>query len=198
MTYPEDSSIPNAPGQRAGMLLVASPELIEPSFRRTVVYVIEDNDSGSLGVVLNRPSDTAVHNLLPQWSPVAALPPAMFVGGPVKRDAALCLGVLKAGVNPEEVQGIRLVHESIVMIDLDSEAEKLAKSIEGVRIFAGYSGWTMGQLEGEISRGDWMVVPGLAADVLAPPRYDLWAQVLRRQPLPMAMLATHPIDLLRN
>ncbi|KAA0024994.1 YqgE/AlgH family protein [Antrihabitans cavernicola] len=183
---------------RPGSLLVSSTELVEPSFRRTVVYVIEHNDSGSLGVVLNRPSDTAVHNVLPKWSDLAARPKALFVGGPVKRDAALCLATLRVGVDVDDVPGLRRVDGRIAMVDLDSDPEQIGPLVEGVRIFAGYSGWTFGQLEGELDRDDWIVLSGLASDLVTPPKVDLWAQVLRRQPLPLAMLATHPIDVERN
>ena len=84
------------------------------------------------------------------------------------------------------------------MLDLDADPELIGTAVEGVRIFAGYSGWTIGQLEGEIERNDWIVLSALPSDVLVQPRVDLWSRVLRRQPLPMAMLATHPIDLSRN
>ena len=84
------------------------------------------------------------------------------------------------------------------MVDLDADPELIATVVEGIRIFAGYSGWTIGQLEGEIERNDWIVLSALPSDVLVQPRVDLWSRVLRRQPLPMAMLATHPIDLSRN
>ena len=183
---------------RPGSLLVSSTELVEPSFRRTVVYVIEHNDAGSLGVVLNRPSETAVHNVLPKWSDLAARPKTLFVGGPVKRDAALCLATIRVGADIDDVPGLRRVDGRVAMVDLDSDPEQIGPLVEGVRIFAGYSGWTFGQLDGELERRDWLVLSGLASDLLAPPGADVWAQVLRRQPLPLSMLATHPIDVDRN
>ncbi len=189
---------PAANRVRAGTLLLANIDLLEPTFRRSVIYVVEHNDGGTLGVVLNRPSEMAVHNVLPQWADLVAKPKSMYIGGPVKRDAALCLGILRVGADPEGMSGLRHVAGRIVMVDLDADPELIATVVEGVRIFAGYSGWTIGQLEGEIERNDWIVLSALPSDVLAQPRMDLWARVLRRQPLPMAMLATHPIDLSRN
>lgn len=183
---------------RPGSLLVSSTELVEPSFRRTVVYVIEHNDAGSLGVVLNRPSETAVHTVLPQWSELAARPKALFVGGPVKRDAALCLATIRIGADITDVAGLRRVDGRVAMVDLDSDPEQIAPYIVGLRVFAGYSGWTFGQLEGELDRDDWIVLSALPTDLIGPPRVDLWAHVLRRQPLPLAMLATHPIKVERN
>lgn len=199
---PEDGSdhhvAPAANRVRAGTLLLANTDLLEPTFRRSVIYVVEHNDGGTLGVVLNRPSETAVYNVLPQWADLVARPKTMFVGGPVKRDAALCLGTLKIGVDPDGMPGLRHVAGRIVMVDLDGDPELIAAALEGVRIFAGYSGWTIGQLEGEIERDDWIVLSALPSDVLVEPRIDLWSRVLRRQPLPMSLLATHPIDVNRN
>ena len=189
---------PAANKVRAGTLLLANVDLLEPTFRRSVIYVVEHNDGGTLGVVLNRPSETAVYNVLPQWADLAAKPKSMFIGGPVKRDAALCLGILRVGVDPDGMTGLRHVSGRIVMVDLDADPEVITASVEGVRVFAGYSGWTIGQLEGEIERDDWIVLSALPSDVLVQPRVDLWSRVLRRQPLPLAMRATHPIDLNRN
>ncbi|WP_178357759.1 YqgE/AlgH family protein [Mycolicibacterium hippocampi] len=204
MAQPEDPEdfregvAPVAHRVRAGTLLLANTDLMEPTFRRSVIYVVEHNDGGTLGVVLNRASETAVYNVLPQWAKLATKPKTMYIGGPVKRDAALCLATLRAGMDPAGVPGLRHVQGRIVMVDLDGDPDTIAPMIEGVRIFAGYSGWTIGQLEGEIERDDWIVLSALPTDVLSEPRIDLWSKVLRRQPMPLSLLATHPIDISRN
>jgi putative transcriptional regulator len=195
---PEDFIAPAAQRVRAGTLLLANIDLMEPTFRRSVIYVVEHNDGGTLGVVLNRPSEMAVHNVLPQWSDLVTKPKTMFIGGPVKRDSALCLGTLRVGADPDGMSGLRHVSGRIVMVDLDADPQLIATAVEGVRIFAGYSGWTIGQLEGEIERDDWIVLSALPSDVLVQPRVDLWSRALRRQPMPLPLLATHPIDLSRN
>ena len=195
---PEDYVAPTAYRVRAGTLLLANTDLLEPTFRRSVIYIVEHNDGGTLGVVLNRPSETAVYNVLPQWAQIAAKPKTMFIGGPVKRDAALCLAVLRVGAVPDDVPGLRHVAGRMAMVDLDADPESIGPVVEGVRIFAGYAGWTIGQLEGEIERDDWIVLSALPSDVLVQPRVDLWGRVLRRQPQPLSMLATHPIDISRN
>ena len=195
---PEDFIAPAAARVRAGTLLLANTDLLEPTFRRSVIYIVEHNDDGTLGVVLNRPSETAVYNVLPQWAKLAAKPKTMFIGGPVKRDSALCLATLRVGFDAASVPGLRHVQGRIVMVDLDADPDLVEGAVEGVRIYAGYSGWSMGQLDGEIERDDWIVLSGLPSDVLVEPRVDLWARVLRRQPLPMSLLATHPIDVNRN
>ncbi|SIR99473.1 YqgE/AlgH family protein [Williamsia sterculiae] len=183
---------------RAGTALVSATDLSEPTFRRTVVYIIEHNDAGSLGVVINRMSQTAVHNLLPSWTDIAASPRAVFVGGPVKQDSALCMGVVRRGVDPDLVPGLRPVNGRVVLVDLDTDPDLLAGQVEGVRIFAGYSGWGIGQLEDELARDSWIVASAMPGDLLASPQTDVWSAVLRRQPWPLPLFATHPIDLERN
>ncbi|MDO1480776.1 YqgE/AlgH family protein [Rhodococcus ruber] len=195
---PEDRTAPATPAVRPGTLLVSATDLVEPTFRRTVVYIIEHGDVGSLGVVLNRTSDTAVQAVLPQWTELSAAPKALYVGGPVRRDSALCLGTLRVGVSVDGVPGVRRIDGRVVMIDLDSDPAVIAPLVEGIRIFAGYAGWSAGQLDGELGNDDWMVISALPQDILGPPRVDLWARVLRRQPLPLALLATHPIEVERN
>ncbi len=195
---PDDRTASTEPVVRPGSLLVSAADLTEPAFRRTVVYVIEHNDAGSLGVVLNRVSGTSVQSVLPQWAPICAPSRSLHVGGPVKLDSALCLATLRTGATAEGVPGLRRVHGRVVMVDLDSDPAQVGPRVEGVRVFAGYSGWSMGQLDGELRRDDWVVVSALPSDVLGPERIDLWAQVLRRQPLPLSMLATHPIEVERN
>ncbi|WP_280264347.1 YqgE/AlgH family protein [Nocardia wallacei] len=182
---------------RPGTLLVSATDLTEPSFRRTVVYIVEHNDAGSLGVVINRPSETAVQDVLPRWAELAAHPRALYIGGPVKRDAALCLATMKVGTAADRAAGLRRVDGRVALLDLDSDPEVVEPLVEGIRVFAGYAGWTFGQLEGELERGDWIVLSALPSDPIAG-RTDLWAQVLRRQPLPLSLLATHPIELERN
>lgn len=191
---PEDRTASAQPVVRPGTLLVSSTELFEPTFRRTVVYMLEHNDAGSLGVVLNRPSDTSVQEVLPQWAALAAKPQALYIGGPVTRDAALCLATVRTGVDLGAVPGLRRIDGRVVMVDLDADPEPIADAIEGLRVFAGYAGWTIGQLDAEIENGDWIVLSALPSDVISPPRADVWGQVLRRQPMPLALLATHPID----
>lgn len=181
-----------------GVLLVAAPTLLDPNFRRTVVYVIDHRAEGTLGVILNRPSEVAVRDVLPSWGPHASRPQAVFVGGPVEQRTALCLTALRTGEDVAELDGLVEVCGPVALVDLDTDPEPLLPKIRGLRVFAGYAGWDEGQLDEEIGRGDWFVVPALPDDVLNPPRRDLWAKVLRRQGLPLALLATHPGDVARN
>ncbi|EHR63968.1 YqgE/AlgH family protein [Saccharomonospora cyanea] len=181
-----------------GTLLVAAPTMFDPNFRRTVVFVIDHRAEGTLGVVLNRPSEVGVHEVLPHWGDHVAEPRSVFVGGPVEKKTALCLAALRTGETAATVPGVIAVRGPVALVDLDSDPDLLATKVRGLRVFAGYAGWDAGQLAGEIERGDWLIVPALPGDVLATPMRDLWGHVLRRQGLPTALLATHPGDLQRN
>lgn len=181
-----------------GTLLLAGTDLHEPIFRRTVVYLIEHNDGGSLGVVLNRRTRTPVETGLSDWTALCASDPVFRLGGPVRLESAICLGVLRDGIAAEEHPEFAPVAGRVVMVDIDADPRPLEQLLLGARIFVGYSGWTFGQLDGELERDDWMVFPGRDEDVLAPAGIDMWAAVLRRQSPPRSILATHPIDLQRN
>ena len=115
-----------------------------------------------------------------------------------RQDAALCLGVTKHGVDIEGIEGLRPVDGRVVLVDLDADQELLAEVLEGVRIFAGYAGWGIGQLDAELAQDSWLLASALPRDLLAPPTVDVWADVLRRQPWPMPLLATFPIDVDQN
>ena len=93
-----------------GALLVAAPGLLDPNFRRTVVYLIEHRERGSLGVVLNRPSEVALHEVLPGWAPLSSRPPSVFVGGPVDGKTALCLAALRTGHRADGTPGLVAVN----------------------------------------------------------------------------------------
>jgi putative transcriptional regulator len=181
-----------------GTLLVAAPGLLDPSFRRTVVYIIEHRGEGTLGVVLNRPSRVSVQEVLPAWAPHSSRPHAVFVGGPVDAKTALCLAAFRPGHDPATIDGVVVVRGPVALVDLDSDPAVLAPRLRGLRVFAGYSGWNTGQLANEIDRGDWILVPALPDDVLAATSGDLWGRVLRRQGMPLALLSTFPVDVAAN
>jgi putative transcriptional regulator len=178
----------------AGMLLVATPELQDPNFQRTVVYVLAHGEDGSVGLVINRRTETAVHNVLPNWSEQTVKPRALYSGGPVQMTGAMCLGVPRLGVSPAEINGVVGIAGSVVLVDLDADPALVGAQLRGVRIFAGHAGWGEGQLEAEISDGAWYVVSSRADDVLVGPDADLWFRVMKRQGFPLAWQAYTPKD----
>jgi len=176
----------------AGMLLVATPALVDPNFADSVVLLLDVDDNGALGVVLNRPSGVPVDAVLDGWANVVAEPDVLFQGGPVGADGALAVALLR---DPEDVPvGFRSVDGRLGLVDLDAPVELLEGSLAGLRIFAGYAGWGAAQLDGEIEEGSWYVVPGETWDAFRTDTTDLWREVLRRQPGELAWHSTRPAD----
>src|SRR6478735_7640327 len=108
----------------AGMLLVATPALVDPNFADSVVLLLDVDDSGALGVVLNRPSGVPVDAVLDGWADVVAEPDVLFHGGPVGADGALAVALLR---DPEDVPvGFRSVDGAdgrLGLVDLDTPVE---------------------------------------------------------------------------
>ncbi|MBX7161007.1 MAG: YqgE/AlgH family protein [Acidimicrobiia bacterium] len=177
-----------------GSLLVASPATLDPNFSRTVVLVLEHAPGGSLGLVLNRPTDVAVAETLPRWSEEMSEPAVLFYGGPVEPQAAICLGRSRAGGDPPAFDGWHHVAARVGTVDLDGEPGAAGEHLDAMRLFAGYAGWAPGQLEGEIAAGGWFVVPSGDGDAFTAAAKDLWGDVLRRQPGSLAWVASFPAD----
>lgn len=174
-------------------LLVAAPPLVDENFDRTVVFVLEHNPvDGALGVVLNRPAHAAVDEILPKWAPYAAEPDRFFFGGPVSPSSVI--GVGRASVALAATGGWQPLLDSVGALDLDDEPASLAPAVEMVRLFAGYSGWTAGQLETEIEAGAWFVCDADPGDLFTNEPDELWPAVLRRQGGTLARYATIPED----
>ena len=176
----------------AHRLLIAAPSLTDPEFFRTVVFLIEHDDTGSVGVIVNRPSHTPVGHILPAWQDVMSEPAVVFNGGPVQRDGALGLGRLRGSTDAGT--GLRAVSGGLALVDLDADAGAVAGGASNLRVFAGHSGWEVGQLEAEIADGGWFVVAGGLDDVFSTQPGRLWRSVLRRQPAPLSLLSTYPVD----
>jgi putative transcriptional regulator len=176
----------------AGRLLIAEPMMGDDNFDRAVVLMLEHNEHGALGLVINRPSDLEVRDLVPEWSDLTIDPEVIFVGGPVSQTGVIALARRPASAGYETVTGWSQVIGSCGTLDLNIGSGSVLGSIDGVRLFAGYSGWSAGQLEGELELGAWFVVDALPDDAFAAMPERLWRDVLRRQPDELNLLADFP------
>lgn len=179
-----------------GRLLVATPALADPNFDRAVVLLLDHDEEGSLGVVLNRPTPVDVRDVLAGWAALAGEPGVVFQGGPVSLDSALGVAVIPGGGEGEGAAplGWRQVHGAIGLVDLETPPELVASALGALRIFAGYAGWGPGQLQDELDQGAWYVVESEPGDISSPAPERLWREVLRRQRGDLAMVATYPDD----
>lgn len=172
----------------AGRLLVATPGMSDPNFARTVVLMMEHTPEGAAGLVLNRPTRADLLDHLPGWWSAAADPRVVFLGGPVGNGGGLGLArgrELTALPGWPEVLGVQAV---------DLAAEPGNEDAVEARIFAGYSGWSGGQLETELASRSWFVLAAEAEDVFTAAPELLWERVLRRAGGKHAWFATFPSD----
>ena len=195
MTEPVEGFTTTTEPPAAGRLLVAAPELKDPSFAGAVVLLLDHDEDGSLGVIVNRPTAVVVSSVLPAWTPSISPPEVLFEGGPVSRDSALAVARVLGDDDPV---GFRRIVDDLGIIDLDTPVDVMAQAIGDLRIFAGYAGWGAGQLAGELDEGSWYVVDALPRDVFGPDVSRLRQAVLRRQPGELAWLSTRPENPAQN
>ena len=145
-----------------GDLLVATPALLDPNFERTVVLVLDLDEDGALGVVLNRPSTVPVARGPAGLEHVVAQPPTCCSraarSAPTPRSAVGASTTY--GLDPDaEPVGFRRLYDDVGIVDLDTPTEIVGPTLTRLRIFAGYAGWGEEQLRDEIAEGSWYVVP---------------------------------------
>lgn len=184
-------SIFGSPGQaKPGMLLLANPFMGDGNFRRTVVLLVEHNESGSLGYVLNRPLELQLGHVLEAFGD-SSWP--LYQGGPVELDTLHLLHKselqLAAGkeVAPNVSWGGNL-EQLAVLMGKDEISE------QDVRLLIGYSGWGAGQLDDELKHHSWILCPAEAQHVFETPHKRLWEEVLRSRGGEFAVLANFPSD----
>ena len=171
-----------------GQLLIASPSLLDPNFRRTVVLVTEHTEEGAAGLVLNRPSPVAVEEVVPVLEPLVEEGERVWVGGPVQPEAVLVLGEFR---DPDDA-AVPLFG-TLGFPSLEEPADVVTATTRR-RVFAGYAGWGAGQLEGEVERDDWILEEARQDDAFTDDPEQLWRDVLRRKGGAYELVARMPED----
>jgi putative transcriptional regulator len=171
-----------------GQLLIAGPALLDPNFQRTVVLMVEHSPEGALGLVLNRPSDTTVGQVVPELEALIEPNGRVFMGGPVQPSGLIVLAQFE---EPDE--SALLSFDAVGMLRTDGSLEDPPPLLEA-RGFAGHSGWGPGQLDYEVERGDWILEPATVQDAFCPEPEQLWSGVLARKGGSYALVARMPLD----
>jgi putative transcriptional regulator len=172
-----------------GQLLLASPALHDPNFRRAVVLVSVHSEEGAMGVVLNRPSAVTVGEAVPQLEQTVAEEEPVYVGGPVQPSSIVFLAEF---LDPSPA-GL-LVLGRIGFPAPDAPIDELTEATARRRVFAGYAGWGEGQLDAEVQDGDWIAHTALPEDVFTDVPEELWSRVLTRKGGSYALIARMPAD----
>lgn len=140
-----------------GVLLVASPTLVDPNFHEAVVLIVEHGPQGTLGLILNRSTEVLLSEALPDLTVLKGTSYRLFAGGPVEPTRMLLLSRLK-----EPPPDVRSVFDGIYLGGTPKVLERIiteAKPTDKFRAFAGYAGWAPGQLGFEMLQGSWAVLP---------------------------------------
>ncbi len=172
-----------------GQLLLASPALMDPNFRRAVVLIGVHSEEGAMGVVLNRPSEVTVSEAVPQLEQTVEEQEPVYVGGPVQPNSIVFLAEF---LDPTPA-GL-LVLGRIGFPAPDAGIDELTEATARRRVFAGYAGWGEGQLDTEVEEGDWIAHSAVPDDVFCEVPEELWSNVLTRMGGSYALIARMPAD----
>src|ERR1051325_1547901 len=138
---------PKKPRCLAGSLLVAHPNMLDPNFRRTVLFIsAHDPEDGAIGVIINRPLDKNVSDLVAEQPPQNVADVPVFFGGPLGNDQ-----LLLAAFEWHKEEGLKLNSQAL------TAATQAINEPASVRAFLGYAGWSAGQLEAEMKQKAWIV-----------------------------------------
>jgi putative transcriptional regulator len=165
-----------------GSLLVAHPNMLDPNFRRTVLFVsAHDSTDGALGVIINRPLDKQVSDLVSETPPAALADVPVFLGGPVGKNQ-----LMFAAFEWQKGEGVKLNH--------NVGLEQADGQIASVCAFVGYAGWTPGQLEAELKQNAWLVKKPSRSLLKLDRLPKLWFDIMRGLGPWYKMLAAAPDD----
>ena len=170
----------------AGSLLVAHPNMLDPNFRRAVLYIsAHDPNDGAIGVIINRPLDKKVAELVSETPPEKLADVPVFLGGPVGKNQ------LMFAAFEWHKEGLTLNHDLLNPDDAEADTADRGGS---VCAFLGYAGWSAGQLEAEMKEKAW-IVQKPKRSALKPERLPrLWFDIMRGLGPWFKMLAAAPDD----
>jgi putative transcriptional regulator len=167
----------------SGVLLVASPDIRDSGFARTVVLILRhDAENGTVGLIVNRPTNLEPAAVFPELAEgLGNYAGTLFRGGPIASTRVLSL---VRGLAAATVQGPEVLDKVFLSIDAEAlpDITRLAQGTDELRLFAGHSAWVPGQLEAEIRAGGWKIFPGDADLVFSTEPGELWTELDRRAP----------------
>jgi putative transcriptional regulator len=159
-----------------GKFLVASRDIGDPRFMETVILLLEYGETGAMGLVINRPTGTPVSEVFPELEAAAGKGASLYIGGPVGVEQVRLL--VRSAAEPEDSSRI---FDGVYISSSTAVLERMARSPkkgEGFRVFAGYSGWSAGQLEREMQMGSWHLMGADASVIFDKDPADIWPELI--------------------
>lgn len=177
-----------------GVLLIADPFLKDPNFMRTVVFITEHKDEGSIGFVLNRQYENTLDELLPE---IEGHPLPVYYGGPVQTNTIHFLHRYPTEVpgGVEVMKGVWWGGDFDKVIELIKTGEA---DPERIRFYIGYSGWSSGQLPAEMEEKTWLTAAANRSLLFHGHAAEIWKDALRHMGGEYEMMVNFPIDPLLN
>jgi putative transcriptional regulator len=183
---PIDKTKPALPGPDSydrelparGKFLVASRGLLDPRFRETVVLLIDYSANGATGLIINKPTKVALAEALPSMPGLKKRSDAVYYGGPVENNIILML--IRSGEDPTEA--VRVFGDVYVSASRNTLERMIGshKTEKQLRTYSGYAGWMARQLDWEVSRGDWLIIPADAHSIFESDASGIWLELIRR------------------
>lgn len=174
------------PELAAGKLLVARHELLDPSFAKTVILLVQYDDDGTVGLIINRQTKIPISRLAEEIEGAKGKTDPIYQGGPVEQAGLLAL--VRSHTKPE---GAKHVAGDIYMISTKAAIEKTIASgapSSSFRLYLGYAGWDAEQLEWEIGMDSWDILPANAGLVFDPHPETLWSRLAAEEGMQKAGL----------
>lgn len=163
-----------------GQFLIAAKHMLDPSFFKTVVLMVEHGENGAMGVVINRPSDIAVSHALSGHLNVNHLGDPVYFGGPVEPAGLIVLHDRDdLSESDAVIPGVYVPTRADVFEEVIRAAEEDQGSTT-FRVYSGCAGWSRGQLESELERGDWYLIPADSELVFSTDPYSIWEDSLNQ------------------
>ena len=177
-----------------GQLLLDSGQLRGSFFQRTVVLICQHDAEGAFGLVLNRTSGNSVGEMIVADLPELLKECPLYLGGPVQPSALSFLLSDAVMADANVMPNLSLGHSVDDLVELGESLSPTRK----VKMFAGYAGWSPGQLEEEMKRKAWLTHPASLELVFDAAPEQLWQEILRRKGWKYKLLAQSPEDLSSN
>jgi len=183
-------SHPIQPQSLKGMLLLDSGKLAGSFFHRSVMLICEHSPEGALGLVLNRATPNKVGEALVANLPQALKEQPLYLGGPVQPQALSFLHSDAFLPNANVLPNLLIGHSLDSLLELGEGFSSTQK----VKIFAGYAGWSAGQLDDEMRREAWVTHPASIELVFHSHPEGLWQTIIRQKGLKFRLIADCPED----
>ncbi|MDB6065576.1 MAG: YqgE/AlgH family protein [Pedosphaera sp.] len=177
-----------------GQLLLDSGQLNGSFFQRTVVLVCQHDAEGAFGLVLNRSSGNNLGEMVVAEIPDQLKDEPLYLGGPVQLSALSFLHSDNFLPDASVMPNLELGHSLETLVEIGESFSSTKK----VRMFAGYAGWSPGQLEEEMKRQAWLTHPASLDLVFDTGPENLWQSILRQKGLKYRLLAETPEDVSLN